>query len=1551
MALFWIIATEVSSQDDSIAKIVTLLSDKIFNFVFFMAKLLKIIGKTLLGTLEWLFIFIIIFAFAIRASSVQTLLAKQATDFLSKKLEHTLTIGKVDFLFYNKLILDDVYVEDVNHDTLANIKQVNVTMNYLLLKTRHLNLRKVELIDGAVFLKKDSTTQEFNFQYLVDFFATDKKKKSKPFKISVDYLGISNFHFKMDDETKEEIDFGVDYAHLDAKKIYLSARKINMKGNNIRADIRHLSLREKSGFVLAKLSTLAQLTNNGLFMANLSILTPSTDAKLPKLNFWMRDLTGFSDFIDEVAFDAIMNYSTVDMRDVSYFAPTLEGMDEQIRISAKVTEKVKNLKISDLKLDLREKTTLQGDLSLPDFRVLENEEIKQHISYAYFDINEVNDIKLPLGSEVKKLNLDEIVQRFQYAELKNVSTSGKAANLFVQLNKINTGLGSVTVNNQVNIYQQDPTTIVFREIRKAEDELPIVIQDFELGKLLQQNNFGIVDGAVHLSGNYSSKDGITLEGINGLINRFDFNNYHYTNISLKDIRYQNNEIDGIATIADPNLNLNFNGTLNFGEQQSYVAQVDINRAFVNRLNLFQTDSLFFVKGRITADVYGNDLNSYSGFVQLDSLILRNGSKRFFTKGANVELASSETSNAVYLTSDILDATVKGTMDFASIGNVISNTLSYSLPTFISYKETKNNLRTNQFDYTIHLKNINPILHVFMDKLLIEPGTKIYGQYSDTDELSLTVDAPSISYNGYKTNDLKLLNHFTKEGMDVNYTIRQFNLNDTLKFDDIHFLAEGTTDLLASSLDWDLNTPNAAEIKWNTRLRDLDDITLNIEKSYFGINSHRWELEKETYINYCHKELDVRDFLVSHEGQSIAINGSISENPMDRLEVIIKDLDLEDFTDIISFDKSVEGIANGKFYLSDYFVSPRLYGGIGVKDLILDYAEIGDIDLQGIWDNTKKAINVNGDLKYKGTRTFKIVGDYYLQQEKDNLDFKLKFDQTNINFLNSFMDPKVISNVKGYLDGNLVVKGELAHPLVSGYLDLKKGNVKVGMFGVNYGFSGKVNVMEDMIAIDYMPIIDEDGNRGYLNGGIIHENFDNFNFDVFVGLDDVRKPNGDQGSFLAMNTQYKEGDIYYGKAYVNGWVNVDGYLDNLNIEVNLKTNKNTSVIIPLYGSEEIDDVLSYAFISKDTLSATIKEEKIDFTGVNLNLNFDLTPDAVIKLVFDEKTGDEMYASGEGKISIKLDANNDLSMEGTYVLSKGAYNFVFNPIKKEFNVEKGSTISWKGGSPTDADLDITAIYKANTDLSVITPDLESQRSAGSNQNVDAKIFIRGNLNNPKLSFHLDAPKASESSKAALARINADTDELNKQFFMLLLSGRFQGTGVSASDYGNNAALEALSGQINNLLDAVSKDVRLNVDLKSNEQTGESSQAIGFEKNFLDDKLIIKGNFGVQNQSEGESNSSSFIGDINIEYLIDDAGNLRVSIFNESNNYSVMQDKNLGPFTQGISLIYSESFTNIKDMKLLNFVADWFRKDKYFKYTKRRRQKYIPEFQPEGYIEERE
>jgi hypothetical protein len=176
-------------------------------------------------------------------------------------------------------------------------------------------------------------------------------------------------------------------------------------------------------------------------------------------------------------------------------------------------------------------------------------------------------------------------------------------------------------------------------------------------------------------------------------------------------------------------------------------------------------------------------------------------------------------------------------------------------------------------------------------------------------------------------------------------------------------------------------------------------------------------------------------------------------------------------------------------------------------------------------------------------------------------------------------------------------------------------------------------------------------------------------------------------------------------------------------------------------------------------------------------------------------------------------------------------------------------------------------------------------------------------------------------------------------LLLWKRFQplkGTTAASS----SGALDIVSNQINSMLAMVSKDYKLNVNLDADNLTGENTMEFGVSKGFLDNRLIITGSFGVEsNTSSGQEGQNTLIGDVSVEYLLNDAGTFRINIFNESNDYSTIQEKDLGPFTQGAGLNYQEDFDNLSNFMLVQSVMDIFRSKEHKKYPVRKKKRQSP------------
>uniref|UniRef100_UPI00404AE536 hypothetical protein n=1 Tax=Fluviicola sp. TaxID=1917219 RepID=UPI00404AE536 len=135
-----------------------------------MAKLLKIVGRTIGITVEWLLFLFIVFAFSIRFSAFQTYLGSLATSFFSKELKADFKIGQIDVVSFNKIILKDVFVKDQSNDTLALLKSIDVRVKNLLFAKNKIVIRSIALQKGAIEIKRDKKSGDYNYWFITDYF-------------------------------------------------------------------------------------------------------------------------------------------------------------------------------------------------------------------------------------------------------------------------------------------------------------------------------------------------------------------------------------------------------------------------------------------------------------------------------------------------------------------------------------------------------------------------------------------------------------------------------------------------------------------------------------------------------------------------------------------------------------------------------------------------------------------------------------------------------------------------------------------------------------------------------------------------------------------------------------------------------------------------------------------------------------------------------------------------------------------------------------------------------------------------------------------------------------------------------------------------------------------------------------------------------------------------------------------------------------------------------------------------------------------------------------
>nr|WP_294859382.1 translocation/assembly module TamB domain-containing protein [uncultured Fluviicola sp.] len=1533
-----------------------------------MAKVLKILGRIVGISFEWVLLLLILFAFAIRTSQFQTYLGSLATNFLSKELNTELRIGKIDIVFFDKVYLKDVFVRDLHGDTLASLNQIMVRVRSFDFGGEYIHLKSVGLLKGRVGIERDSINGDYNYEFIADYFSGKKsrKTKSEPPKVTVDNVDIEWVTISYDDNRKGRNTFGMDYDHLRFNDVILHIVDFKEEKGILAFQLKHLQTQEKSGFWLNRLFANAVIDpHKGVLLSNVEITTSRSQIYASKLNMLMNSLKGFNDFVDSVAFDAVVDSSRVSFWDISLFGTALEGMNDMVSLSATVTKKVKDLRIDNLDLRFGTRSVVRGNYSLPDFRNLSGSNFNEQIDYALIDFSDVEKIRLPKDAGRRNVDFDEMVDRLQYAEIKNTSARGSVDKFALKSDKLQSVLGSVQLDHEITFNKLKEGGYFFN--RTLDEKYDVVVDSFNLAKFLDNPTFGTVSGQVYLSGVVGQKDLIRLETLEGEIFKFQFNDYSYTNITVTNGSFINNVLDANLNIHDPNLELAFNGSIDVSKIQHFDFKVGIEKANLGILNFDKDPESSFV-GNMDLDLKGNSLETYEGIIHADNIEFTEKGKTMSLPELSLYIERNPGSDRFELRSDIVDADLNGKIDFKTIPIAINNGLSDAFPSYFSPQKFPKGLAesTDNFELNATIKNSKAFLDIFVPKLDIAYGTVVkLNLDSRIHHQMLDIQSSKISYakliseksDAYLTN-VALHQEFAQGEGTLTLNAGKTQLRDSLDVENIQLQMDGTKNIYKTDLVWNKDVANTSDFDFIVDVREEGEFGIQVKPSYFSVKNNKWDIMNTAELVYKKNELKIDHLMLERENQFLAVNGILSEKSEDYLIVKAHELQIAEFSSLLGAGIKMEGSLDGTARLATPFTEIKVDGDFTLNDFFLEGQEVGDIHLNGIWIDLEKKIILDGDLKYKDLQTFDFKGYVLPMKKEDNINFDLEFKDMNLSFANAFVDPDVISEIAGNLKGVIHATGSIEEPEITGNLQLKKGGLRVGILGTHYNLSGplKFDGKNDGIYGNF-PVQDDEGHTAYAIATVFHNNFKDFSMSFDLAFDESVSGFRDPISgvrlnapkkFMVLNTGYKEGTIYYGKAYATGTASILIEKGNTEVNVTAKTQGGTKVDLPMYGAKEVNE-FDFIDFKKDTANV---EKKIDLTGVDLKLDITATPDAEIRLILNNQTNEEIRAEGHGNLLLSVDNLNQIRMTGQYIINNGQYDFVLNPIKKTFEIEQGSNITWTG-SPYDANLDIKAYYKVNASLDELNKD-QIGGSAVTKSEVHCVLNIGQTLSNPSITLDIEVPNVSESGKAVLSKIRSDKDEIQKQFVSLLLLNKFQGAGGNAGgSYG--AVAEIVTQQINTALDQLSKDVKMNVGYNDNAATGDKNFQFGMQRAYgAKQNIVLKTSLGVSNNSSTGTSQNSLIGSFNLDYLINADGTFRVSIFNESNDKGILSNKDKGEFTQGVGLHYEESFNNLSQSRIIEFFTNLFRKEKKVKNSKRKNRvpvDYIPGQSPAIRVEKKD
>ena len=1504
---------------------------------------------------------------AVQIPAVQTRLVQEGATYLSEKLLFPVTIGGVSIKWFDSLTLEEISILDRQNRPMITVGRLDANYNLRNLidsSAHNLHIDEVVLYQPNVQMIKNPANGDTNldeFVARIEELTTDPNNpgipdQNVPFTVGRVTLADGSYTLYDPREPLLNDPKRFDYDHFTIQHINANATNLLVLGDTVALNIKGMSgIDRDSRLRIRKLDTRLLYCNTKLELAGLNARIGNSIIR-DNITFLYNKPSAFGEFNSQVRMRADFRNSIVEAKDLGFFSDYLRGLDETWLLTGNFYGTVNDFTLTktDLRFGPGGRSRLVGNMAwagLPDMD-------RTRVSFAFApSVIHAADIRQYYPDP----DFNAVIQPFGVVNF-NLKFAG-AFDDFKTSGTVKTALGDVSGNLDLTLATNTkPITY------KAD----LTTRNLNLGQLIgRPDEFGRMDGAGRITGSGTDLMQATID-VDAKLDRFGWQGYDYRNVTMRG-NLQQALFHGQLGLRDPNASLVIDGDFDLSQPRNrFDLRGTVQRADLRALG-YLTDSLV-VGADLNVQLTGNTINELTGDVALKNATL-SLSNRSLSVGALTLQSTIETRKVTSpdsagvqrsaaqrgaaqrgaaqryfdLDSEFLTARMQGTFQpqqtLTDLARLAREYRLYfmgddaGLKAYYKRRRQTDTTQTDRYgvDFQFTTKAIGPLLTFFAPSVYVAPATELEGRFT-MDKLAfltatLTTDSLNLNELGFGRSTLDLTSSKYVNAPDVLASAVLTSSRQTLTslLPTRNLVAEASWDVdhigFTSRIE-QADGSNQADLNGDIQFKG-DAIDLTFRPSRLRVLDADWRLNPRSLIRKVGDAYTIRNLSVQNQDQFIRASGRISADTAHALTIDAHDFRLTSLNSVLQTD--LGGQLNGQVSVRNLYQQPIIESRLTIDTLTYNKALIGDLHGQLAWDQTTERLNVDADVIRNGTDVLKLTGNYIPAQTQSPLALNARLTDANLRILETFT-VGLFSNMAGLASGQIAITGQPSAPVLKGELAVKGGRGRFDYLNTDFTFDDKVYFGENDIIARQLTLRDPNGNTALLRGGVYHDGFRYFT----LGFD------ADFKNFQIMNTAAKDNELFYGQAVVTGKAELYGPLNNLQLRANASTNKGTRIFIPLDGATSVaaDDRIRFVSRSgRPTPGAATKPGEttattghpaggeVDLSRIQMDFNFDITPDAYCEIQLDRQTGDIIKAYGQGRLGMKVDTDGDFSMTGSYEIQKGDYTFTFqNVINKRFQIQPNSRITWTG-DPYGALLDVSAAYTQYTSLAPLVATISARPTADQTRRypVDLIIKLTGDLASPAISYDLDVkqyPASSDFRQAVTSfesRLQSNEQELTRQVSSVLLFNQLLPEGTGFFDQGQvgsglaNSVSELLSNQLSRIVSNLDEKLDVGVSVgglgtfgaQQNDNLLNNLQ-LRFSYRFLNDRLRISRDGGFT-YGQSQYNAASLLGEWTLEYVITPDGRLRAKMYNRNQQNILGQNTLNSTITTGggLSLLYTRSF----------------------------------------------
>ena len=1369
-------------------------------------------------------------------------------------------------------------IKDHKNDTLIYFNSLYLSpISLKKMVSNDLNFKSIQFEGLKVNVFKYLNEDKNSLQIFLNKLNIDKNKSLKKSKLNFIIKKIKGFSSEFSFE-----DFNTFGNNFKLSNINLDFSIINFLNNQIDLHINSIAFNNDLGFSLKQFSTKLSLSQDAFILNELDIEYGESNL-LGDLYFDLSRIDIFN-LVDINLYDSV--YVDFKFKNSNIFPSDFHSFYKKINKNHSNSFTF-NSNIKGYGNELfTENTTLSNKNNLIEFdsklsNLFSNE--KDHVLDFNFkkiktSSEEINSL-VPeifgtiIPSSIKKLG------KFQFDGLVKINSYEVESefNLNLENGIINASLNVSNLSNIDNaIYKGNIEGI-----------------NIDISKFINFNLIGNCDFEFEINGRGFTSDYLDST-VTGKINKITFNNITLNELDVFG-QVKDQVFDGKLTLNDPDLNLDFDGLVNFSND---LIDFDFNSSirYANLYNLGFND-IGELNGDVIVKLRGSNIDDLIGDLFLKKVTYKNIEKRIEFQDLYAQLRKNDGNRIVNISSeDIVSGILIGEYDLKNLKSSILNNFGSQYSNYRLLKPFK----SQNISFNLNFKP--KFLKLINNNLSIDENTFVSGNFESNGDYNVKIESSFVNFKDiYATNiNVDISNKF---GF---IEVQEINSN-LINGKDFKLFTEFVNDSLKVNSSYKSSNNDLNKISFDHTIDEENKSILTLYEMELIINNQKWFIEKNIENNFpiFSFSRDKKDYSLTNASfasgqQSLDIN--ISEDSKNSNYFLnFKNVSLENITS--SKNKIFfQALVNGKVELIKNNDDYNGNSSLKLENLKANSNSLGTANLNINASNDLKSFVMSFNIANEFEKTFDLNGNFSIDEKFYPIEMELNMNNFDIMPFSKIGD-NVITNFKGFFNSKILISGNSETPILTGEIKTKDVEFLIPYLNVNYQLinNPKFNLTNQTFELkDFNLYNSNTKSIGYLNGKIDHNKFKDWFLDLSIKTDNL----------LILNTSSINNSVYFGKGFLNGQANIIGPGENLFIEVKGSTNEGTNLTIPLKKSKNIGD-LSYLNFKNN--NEEINDLNFNRNGLKVNLDLQFNPQANIEVILDPYSGSKLVSKGNGNLNFKINTVGNFNIFGNYIVNSGSYFYkTLGIVDREFILSKGSSIVWDG-NPYLADLNINANYNipGGANPAILIQNTSFNRKIPINIDVN----LSGNLidiNTPD--FTINFPNTSGPIKSEIEYYLSDEEKKQKQAISLLYQSTFIDeitlSSLSSQAITNNLFQKA-SGIIDDIFTNSEDKMNIGINYLKGDKNAVSSllnmDRLGLTlKTEISEKILINGKIGVP---VGGIEDNVIIGDVQIEFLLNDEGNLKARFFNKENEYQYFANE-IG-YTQGMGISYELDFDSFKEL----------------------------------------